>query len=558
MRGKNWVKRVLAGVAGALMAVSLVGSCITGTELEKVSVVEAAERTVSFSSVTIQGSNVVANVSCSSLPSSDDGKFYLYADEVYQDGCVGTIVATADRASSAQFVFPLNLNASGSNLSKKFIVAVKQGGSMVQVSNEHYITNPEAVATHTVARNDHGIKGILPDQAKLGTTELQELGVQQAIYNMYLENLCGPTTNDAYETISYTYDGQTYQFNGAIVHEYDSIVSQWNSLGIQVTLVILNTQNSTNAAAADLIHPDSQDGHECPGYAFNTANDAGTQHLKAIAAFLGERYSGTGHGNVDNWIVGNEVNARTEWYYLSSSNLDVNVSSYVKAFRIFYNGLKSQNANVNVYNSIDQEWNRKSNSGSFLSREYLDRFNYYITREGNIDWDLSFHPYNAPLFDPYAWKGQAQYLSTSITTPYITMQNLNILVEYMHRSEMLAPDGSCRRISLAELGYTSEFGEEYQNASIVYAYLMATSYPEVDSFMLFRQTDNAHEMESHLALGLNNVDGSHKSSFYVYAALGTANQQTYVDQASSTIGTDVTSLVANRTFLTRGGWFLND
>jgi hypothetical protein len=558
MRGKKLVRRLLAIVAGTVIATTLAGGYIPETGVQNTQVVYAAGRTVSFSSVTIQGSNVVANITCSSLPSSDDGKFYLFADEVYQDGCVGTVVATADRASSAQFVFPLNLNTAESNLSKKFIVAVKQGGSYAQVSNEHYITNPEAVATHSVGRNDHGIKGILPDQAKLGTNELSELGVQQAIYNMYLENLCGPTTNAAYETINYTYDGETYQFNGAIVHEYDSIVSQWNSLGIQVTMVILNTQNSTNAAAADLIHPDSQDGHECPGYAFNTANAQGTKHLKAIAAFLGERYSGTGHGNIDNWIVGNEVNARTEWYYLASSNLDVNVSSYVKAFRIFYNGLKSQNANVNVYNSIDQEWNRKSNPGSFLSKDYLDRFNYYIVREGNIDWDLSFHPYNAPLFDPYAWKGQAQYLSTSITTPYITMQNLNILVEYMHRSEMLAPDGSCRRISLAELGYTSEFGEDYQNASIVYAFLMATSYPEVDSFMLFRQTDNAHEMESHLALGLNNVDGSHKSSYYVYAALGTSNQQQYVDQVSATIGTDVTSLVANRTFLTRGGWFLND
>ena len=32
---------------------------------------------------------------------------------------------------------------------------------------------------------------------------------------------------------------------------------------------------------------------------------------------------------------------------------------YVKAFRIIYNELKSANANVNVYNSIDQEWNRR-------------------------------------------------------------------------------------------------------------------------------------------------------------------------------------------------------
>ena len=70
----------------------------------------------------------------------------------------------------------------------------------------------------------------------------------------------------------------------------------------------------------------------------------------------GERYSGTENcGQVDNWIIGNEVNARTECYYLGTDNLDTNVNSYVKAFRIFYNGIKSQNAGAQIYNSLDQE-----------------------------------------------------------------------------------------------------------------------------------------------------------------------------------------------------------
>ena len=49
---------------------------------------------------------------------------------------------------------------------------------------------------------------------------------------------------------------------------------------------------------------------------FNTVDQAGLEKLEAVAAFLGQRYSGTGHGTVDNWIVGNEVNARNEWNYM--------------------------------------------------------------------------------------------------------------------------------------------------------------------------------------------------------------------------------------------------
>ena len=107
---------------------------------------------------------------------------------------------------------------------------------MVQVSNEHYITNPEAVAVHTSARMTTGKKGILPDQFKLSTNELKDLNVKQAVYNMNLGYLCGETTDAAYPTIAYEYDGQTYYFNGKIVTEYDNIIKVFNMQGIQVTM----------------------------------------------------------------------------------------------------------------------------------------------------------------------------------------------------------------------------------------------------------------------------------------------------------------------------------
>ena len=395
-----------------------------------------------------------------------------------------------------------------------------------------------------------GIKGILPDVNRISNGELTELAVQQVVYNLPVDTICSDASVPG--SIPFTYNGKTYYFDGTVISNYDGFVRAMNRSGIQVTMVLLN--HGTGEWSKDLIHPMAMGGAECPSYALNVANASGTDHLKAIGAFLGQRYSGTqGCGQVDNWILGNEVNARTSWWYTTSTSLDFNVGIYAKAFRIIYNELKSMNANVRIYNSIDQEWNRKSNPGSFLAKEYLDRFNYYMIREGNIDWGLSYHPYNSPLYDPYAWNGPAVWVQSSLKTPYITMQNIDILIDYMHRSEFLNPAGEVRSISIAEIGYTSSFGTESQEASVAYGYLKAASLPDVDSFILFRQTDDAHEMESHLALGLLDPAGNKKPAYEIYKNLGTANEAAAKARASEIIGMDIDQMIRENIVWTRGG-----
>ena len=544
-RIRKVLMKILATAAVAWLAVNLA----EGMD-DSLTCVEAEGRPVAISSCLVSGSDVVCEIKAGSVPSSDDGKYYVYANEVYEDGPTGKMVAKVDAGKSVSVTFPLNYNTEESNLSRKFLIAMKKGGRMVQVSDEHYITNPEALAAYTTPRMNVGIKGILPDVTKISNGELTELSVQQVVYNLSVDTICSDASVPG--AIPFTYNGKTYYFDGTVISNYDGFVRAMNRSGIQVTMVILN--HGTGAWSQDLIHPMAAGGADCPSYALNVANASGTDHLKAIGAFLGQRYSGQqGCGQVDNWIVGNEVNARTSWWYTTSTSLDFNVGIYAKAFRIIYNELKSMNANVRVYNSIDQEWNRKSNPGSFLAKEYLDRFNYYMIREGNIDWGLSYHPYNSPLYDPYAWNGPAVWVQDSLKTPYITMQNIDILIDYMHRSEFLNPAGEVRSISIAEIGYTSSFGTEKQEASIAYGYLKAASLPDVDSFILFRQTDDAHEMESHLALGLIDTEGNKKPAYEIYKNLGTANEASAKARASEIIGMDIDRMISENIVWTRGG-----
>ena len=120
MKKTGLMKRILAGAMVAVtMTVAAKSAVVTAGY--KGAVAEAAGRPVSITSCTIQGDNVVVNVSCSSVPSSSDGKFYLYADEVYEDGCVGKIVAETAAGKDATFTFPLNHYTAESNLSKKFL-----------------------------------------------------------------------------------------------------------------------------------------------------------------------------------------------------------------------------------------------------------------------------------------------------------------------------------------------------------------------------------------------------------------------------------------------------
>lgn len=542
MKKKNKIMlTVMAAAIGVLAAVGGRDSAFYA---------EAAGRPVSIDSCLISDEDVVCEISTSSVPSSDDGKFYVYADDVQLDGTTGSIVAKVDAGKSVSASFPLNYNTADSNLSRKFLVAVKRNGEMVQVSDEHYITNPEAIAAYSSTRMDGAIKGLLPDISKVTGEELNELGIHQMVYNMDIDDICSDESVPG--TIAFPYNGQTWYFNGERLAEYDSTISTLNKYGIQITMVLLN--GGQNPYAQDLIHPLAADGENCPGYALNVEEEAGVNHLKAIGAFLGQHYSGqTGCGQVDNWIIGNEVNARTSWWYTNSTSMDLNVNIYVKAFRILYNEMKSMNASVRIYNSIDQEWNRKSNPGSFLAKEYLDQFNYYMNREGNIDWGLSYHPYNSPLYDPYAWNGPAVWVKDSITTPYITMQNIDILIDYMHQDKFLNPAGEVRSISLAEIGYTSAFGDEKQEASIAYGYLKAASLPDVDAFMLFRQTDEAFEMESHLALGLYDLEGNKKPSYEMYKKLGTENEAEAKARASEIIGMDIDEMIRDNIVWTREG-----
>ena len=111
---------------------------------------------------------------------------------------------------------------------------------------------------------------------------------------------------------------------------------------------------------------------------FNASDKSGVDHMAAIATFLAERYSGTAHGQVVNWVIANEVNARKHWNYYPAVDAQTYAQVYADSFRVFYNAIKSVNACAKVYMPLDQTWNRNLNDGDYDARDVLDYFNSYI------------------------------------------------------------------------------------------------------------------------------------------------------------------------------------
>lgn len=520
--------------AGMLTAVVLVA---TGAVKTDASVVLAAGNNMNVSA-TISGGNVNVVANATSAPASDDGMLYLFAEPMSSDTITTSAVASAPAGTAAAFTTSLDANSAGSKLYSKFIVAAKQGGTYVPLNPGAYITNPEAIATKTFGRSDRGKKGLLTAPEKLDTGEFVDLGVKQVLYNIPVGRILGPTQMGAYPTINYTYNGKTYQMNGLAVAEFDNIFGKYTRGGASITACLINEREWMGRSPV-MYHPMARTGASCPCYLFNNAEQSGVEAMAAVGSFLAQRYSDGQHGRVDNWVVGNEVNIQDEWNYCNIPDINVYAREYGEGLRVFYNAIKSTNANARVYICTEHQWDRNpkgvSSHGAvkFDGKDFVDSLNNYVVSTGNIDWGLMTHPYPVPLTWAAYWTGGAYYrnlVTHSPSTAFVSMENIEVLTDYFCRQELLAPNGQVRSI-ITGCGYTSTQGENYANAAMVLGYQAAANNQHIDAFFIAQEMDNAASIAQGLAVGLSNADGSHKSMYDCYKQLDGPNQAAYIQQA---------------------------
>lgn len=469
------------------------------------------------------------------IPASDDAYLYLFRADTWEedaDALEKEPVTRGRKDRAWETTFPYR----DAYLYERFIPAVKVDGNYVQVGKSVYLSNPEAFAENQEPYPETGSKkGILLDPTMLGTPELTDLGVKHAIYNIPLSHILGETTDPTFPTITYTYKGRNYAFNGAAINGYDGLFTYLSDMGMTATAVVLNDWNE---AFPELIHPDAKNQESgAYYYMFNSAGEEGTRTIEAVAGFLAERYSSGEHGMIHSWVIANEINQNRVWNYMNTRDVVYYTKEFEKSFRIFYQAVKRHYAQGRVYFSIDHAWNSNDgdNSVFFNGRDILEYFNEAALAHGNYDWGIAIHPYPEPLTRVNYW---SQEYDKTRNAPHLSIMNLNVLTDILSDEAYLDRAGEVRSVTITELGFSSGSGERLQAAAFAYCYYIVENNPYVDAFLMNRQTDAPEEVMAGLAFGVYEYDHSGKYIKDVFRYIDTDQAGEYTDFMLNILGAD--------------------
>lgn len=469
------------------------------------------------------------------IPASDDAYLYLFAAEEWEEDAEAlrqepVTRARKDRAWETAFPYRETY------LFSRFIPALKIDENFVQMGKSIYLSNPEALAGNQDAYPELASKkGLLLDPTMLGTPELTDLGVKHTIYNIPLSHIMGETADPTFPTITYTYRGKNYQFNGAAINGYDGLFTYLTDMGMSATAVVLNDWNEEHL---ELIHPEARKQTEgAYYYMFNTAEENGVRTLEAVASFLAERYSSGAHGMVHSWVIANEINQNRVWNYMDTRDVVHYTETFEKTMRIFYQAVKSHYAGGRVYFSIDHAWNSNEgdNKSFFNGRDVLEAFNTAALAHGNYDWGIAIHPYPEPLTRVNYW---SQEYDKTRDAPHLSVMNLNVLTDMLSEEAYLDRSGEVRSVTITELGFSSGSGERLQAAAFAYCYYIVEANPYVDAFLMNRQTDAPEEVKAGLSFGVYEYDHTGKYIKEVFQNIDTGRAKEYTGFMLKILGAD--------------------
>ena len=310
-------------------------------------------------------------------------------------------VASARKANKMTFSCSSTLNNT-SLLYHGFAIASRNSrGKYTQISTKRYISNPGTLARYRYRFPKAVSKKGLQINADM-LEDAEELNVHNSVINIdFSQLLAPPVLRNSRYSYAWKYNGKTYWFVKDSVSYYDrQLQSLKSTSSVNSAVLLLSWRDDLRG----LIYPQGRyKGHSF--YAWNTANPAARNYLQATLNFLANRYSTTNgkYGRIANWIVGNEVNNYWTYNYAGSWNLNQYAKIYADQFRLAYNTLTSVYSNARVYISLDHLWNTNNVSGTFASRKMLDAFATRLRADGNIAWNLAYHPYSSPLTEPRFW-----------------------------------------------------------------------------------------------------------------------------------------------------------
>jgi hypothetical protein len=275
-----------------------------------------------------------------------------------------------------------------SRMSSAFAVAESSGNSYVTITEPQYVSNPEALASVSVApQSVSGIKGM-----ELSDSYGQEfLGASHALVEVEIDELM--LTGYQKNAIKFNYEGISYFFDGEKIEALDEKISEATGLGQRVYMrtVLSHPEILENGeyekTPIDALYCDGIKAGKY-GYLVNVDDAEARGYLRAFYAFLATRYSGE-YGTVANYIIGNLVNDSVSYCNAGKTDAERISVMYDAWVRMAYNTLRSVNSSACVYVSVSNEWITDTASSVVGSKAFLSRFASNSKASGNYDWGVS-------------------------------------------------------------------------------------------------------------------------------------------------------------------------
>lgn len=465
-----------------------------------------------------KANTITVSATVSNYVKSSDGYYYL----VYVDSNSGKVKKTVGKVkkpekAKGKITFKLNISGHPEYAQGKFAIGIKKSKSAYSViSPKSYVSNPEKLSTNTAA---YFVPGTKKGIQATDINELTDTKSKTVFFNLYISDLM--RKDSGVET--YKYNGKTYHFNG--LYGYVYLVQQCNAKGIQVTAQISIDRNASTQSFITGNSPYAETAY----YGWNTDNSTTRQTMEAMFAYLGEKF-GKNNCYISNWILGNEVNSASGYYYVGNVSFSKFISMYSEAFRCLYNAVKSSRRSSKVFICLDNCWNQKNAfTICYSARSTLESFAAKISdMQKDVNWNLAYHAYNQPLSDSQFWSGAnaSMFTSDANTTTFITMRNIQTLTDYVKNRF-----GSNTRIILSEQGFSSTYGgQANQAAAIALAYYKAACNPMIDAFIIRSYKDEAHEVAQGLAMGLKDANGKKKTAYNVFKNMDSSNSLKYTEK----------------------------
>ena len=465
-----------------------------------------------------KANTITVSATVSNYVKSSNGYYYL----VYVDSNSGKVKKTVGKVkkpekAKGKITFKLNISGHPEYAQGKFAIGIKKSKSAYSViSPKSYVSNPEKLSTNTAA---YFVPGTKKGIQATDINELTDTKSKTVFFNLYISDLM--RKDSGVET--YKYNGKTYHFNG--LYGYVYLVQQCNAKGIQVIAQISIDRNASTQSFITGNSPYAETAY----YGWNTDNSTTRQTMEAMFTYLGEKF-GKNNCYISNWILGNEVNSASGYYYVGNVSFSKFISMYSEAFRCLYNAVKSSRGSSKVFICLDNCWNQKNAfTICYSARSTLESFAAKISNmQKDVNWNLAYHAYNQPLSDSQFWSGAnaSMFTSDANTTTFITMRNIQTLTDYVKNRF-----GSNTRIILSEQGFSSTYGgQANQAAAIALAYYKAACNPMIDAFIIRSYKDEAHEVAQGLAMGLKDANGKKKTAYNVFKNMDSSNSLKYTEK----------------------------